>query len=362
MVETVLILIALAVGCVVGGAGGFALGRNRAAPAGDAAAGGTATPVRAYARSVADFAGAVAPVWTAQIESCRSQMESAVGDVTNQFGGIVEDLDSVLASSTAAVGGDQGHAFDRGRDRLTGVVSTLDSTIALRHEALNELRSLMQLNDELKQMATEVGEIAGQTNLLALNASIEAARVGAAGAAFGVVAMEVRQLADRSREASERMATKVANVGGAITSVLGNAESSAESERSAVAAANTDVQAVLDDLQAVMDQSRESSSRLETAAIGIRSEIANSLTSLQFQDRVGQVLEHLRDNIDRFPVLVGASWGGSAESGNGAEPKPLDSRALLDELSRDYTMAEERMAHGSGAAAGRVAESEITFF
>lgn len=351
MVETLLILLALA----VGGAGGYLVGRRRPEPS----IVEHAMPVRAYARSVADFAGAVAPVWTAQIESCRSQMETAISDVSNQFGGIVDDLDSVLASSTAAVGGDQGHAFDRGRSRLNGVVSTLDSTIALKHESLNELRSLMQLNEELKQMATEVGEIAGQTNLLALNASIEAARVGAAGAAFGVVAMEVRQLADRSREASERIATKVANVGGAITSVLSNAESSAENERTAVAAANDDVQAVLDDLQSVMAEARDSSSRLETAAIGIRSEIANSLVSLQFQDRVTQVLEHLRDNIDRFPELVAGSVGDPATEG---EPLPLDSTALLDELARDYTMQEEREAHGSGSAAGKVAESEITFF
>ena len=126
------------------------------------------------------------------------------------------------------------------------------------------------------------------------------------------------------------------------------------------------MQAVLDDLQSVMEEARDSSGRLETAAIGIRSEIANSLVSLQFQDRVTQVLEHLRDNIDRFPELV-------AESGTEGDPKPLDSNALLDELARDYTMAEERQAHRSGAVAGKiapvgdkptvsVAESEITFF
>src|SRR6185312_8975704 len=136
MVETLLILLALA----VGGAGGYAFGRRRAAAPSTV---DSVTSTRAYARSVSDFAGAVAPVWTAQIESCRTQMETAVSDVSLQFGGIVDDLDSVLASSTAAVGGDQGHAFDRGRSRLNGVVSTLDSTIALKHESLNELRSLM---------------------------------------------------------------------------------------------------------------------------------------------------------------------------------------------------------------------------
>jgi methyl-accepting chemotaxis protein len=70
---------------------------------------------------------------------------------------------------------------------------------------------------------------------------------------------------------------------------------------------------------------------------------------------VTQVLEHLRDNIHRFPELV-------ADSAGTADPKPLDSHALLDELARDYTMVEEHQVHGSGATAGKVAESEITFF
>src|SRR5262245_5118760 len=140
MVETILVLVAL----TIGGAIGFAVGRRRS---GRAATVETATPAHAYAHSVAEFAGAVAPVWRAPIESCRSQRETAISDVSNQFGGIVDDLDSVLASSSAAVGGDQAHAFDRGRSRLNGVVSTLDSTIALRHESLVELRSLMELNE-----------------------------------------------------------------------------------------------------------------------------------------------------------------------------------------------------------------------
>ena len=39
----------------------------------------------------------------------------------------------------------------------------------------------------------------------------------------------------------------------------------------------------------------------------------------------------------------------------------LDARALLDELSAQYTMAEEHQTHSSGSAT-QVSESEITFF
>jgi methyl-accepting chemotaxis protein len=199
-----------------------------------------------------------------------------------------------------------------------------------------------------------MSSIAGQTNLLALNAAIEAARVGDAGAAFGVVALEVRDLADRSRDASGRIATKVESIGAAIETVLHGAESSAENENTAVVHANGEVQAVVDDLMAVVSTARDASTELERAAVGIRSEIAGSLVGLQFQDRVCQVLEHLRHSVDRFPALVAAS--GKGDGGL----VPLDARALLEELANDYTMLEEREAHSGGIASVR--DSEITFF
>jgi methyl-accepting chemotaxis protein len=305
-----------------------------------------------YAESVKDFAGAVAPVWSAQIDSSRTQMENAVGQLTEKFAGIVENLDSVLTSSSGVLEQGQGGAFDRSRQRLGDVVGTLDEALTAKRESLSELHSLLGLNEELRSMSAEVTRIAAQTNLLALNAAIEAQRAGEVGASFGVVALEVRQLADRSQNTSARMVENVDRVAAAITSVLATAEASAEHEGKAVAHANGEVQAVLDDLMTMLSRMRDSSQELEHAAVGIRGEIGESLVSLQFQDRVNQMLEHLRDNIDRFPDVAAAS----ATAG-----QPLDARALLDELAARYTMAEEHHTHSSGSAA-QVKDSEITFF
>jgi methyl-accepting chemotaxis protein len=349
MVE-LFVLLALVAGAV----GGYLVGTRRRS--GPAASGPEPGGALRYQRSVEEFASAVAPVWSAQVDTSRVQMEKAVSGVTEQFGGIVENLDSVLSSSSAVVQGDYGQVFDRSRQRLTDVVGTLNSAVEMKRAALEDLRALLSLNEELKGMAAEVTAIAAQTHLLALNAAIEAARVGKAGAAFGVVALEVRSLADRSLSTSKRISVKISGIGSTIDGVLNKAEEDAEREDMAVSEANGEVNEVLEDLQTVVSGFRDSSGQLESAAVGIREQIGNSLVDLQFQDRVCQVLEHLRDNITQFPAVVADSP--TTPSG---QLRPLDAHGLLEDLAKDYTMEEERQAHYTGGAAQRT-ESEITFF
>ncbi|MEV4641784.1 methyl-accepting chemotaxis protein [Actinoplanes sp. NPDC049548] len=348
MAELIGILVALLAGIAAGY--GYAQWRGkRSQPTGGTAA---VDPMA----GMTEFASAVAPVWSAQIDSSRSQMESAIGGLTEKFAGIVENLDSVLTSSSGALHDANAAAFERSRERLGDVVGTLDQALTAKRAALEELQTLLSLNDELRQMTGEVTRIAAQTNLLALNAAIEAARVGAAGAAFGVVALEVRDLAERSHSTSERISAKVDGVAAAIGAVIESAHRSAGREDEAVAHANDEVQAVLEDLRTVLAGLQSSSAELEQAAVGIRSDIGQSLVNLQFQDRVGQVLEHLRTSIDQFPEVV-------AEASEGAgQGRQLDPQVLLDALAANYTMAEELEAHRSGTTSTAPSESEITFF
>ncbi|SHN45364.1 methyl-accepting chemotaxis protein [Cryptosporangium aurantiacum] len=346
MAELLVALVALVIGLGVG----YGIAGRRARPADDDAAAEQA--VANYHRNVVEFTEAVAPVWSAHVDTSRAQMETAISGVTAQFAGIVDNLDTVLDSSAGVLHGDSGAVFDRSRERLGDVVSTLDNAVAMKRQALDELRTLVELNDELKRMAAEVTAIASQTHLLALNAAIEAARVGEAGAAFGVVALEVRHLAERSLSTSKRITDKVSGIGNAIETVMTSAEEGAEREDLAVSRANGDVNEVLEDLQSVVTGFRESSGELESAAVGIREQIGASLVELQFQDRVCQMLEHLRDNISQLPAIAHAAPSDSPT---------LNAKQLLDALAADYTMEEEHQVHATG---GRVQqrESEITFF
>lgn len=145
------------------------------------------------------------PVWSAHIESSRSQMEDAVAALAQRFAGIVDRLDQALKASTQD--GDQGVAgvFEQSGESLRGVLDSLRAAMASNGAMHVEVQSLSRFVDELQQMAAEVASIAAQTNLLAINARIEAAHAGDSGRSFGVLAQEVRKLAAMSGETGKRM-------------------------------------------------------------------------------------------------------------------------------------------------------------
>jgi methyl-accepting chemotaxis protein len=66
-----------------------------------------------------------------------------------------------------------------------------------------QMISLMQQNQDMHSMNSELSSIVRHVIIVSLNASIEAARAGEVGRGFAVVASEVRQLATRSEELSK---------------------------------------------------------------------------------------------------------------------------------------------------------------
>jgi methyl-accepting chemotaxis protein len=349
------VLVVLAV--LLSAGGGYWVGRVRPHPDQDERSAAQRADLDTYLSRLDEFSRLVPVVWAAHIESCRQQMESAVGDLTSRFSDIVGLLDSVLSSSRFAVDdGAQGGVFESSRSRLAEVVGTLDGALSRKRQLLGELQGLVTLNEDMKSMTAEVGRIASQTNLLALNAAIEASRVGEAGAAFAVVAVEVRQLADLSGSTAERIRERAEEVGAAIAATFNAAEESALVEGTAVSDANSNVQSVLEDLMSLVTGLQDSSDRLGNAAVGIQAEISDSIVQFQFQDRIGQTLEHLRASILSLPKVLERGEELQAES-----ERPLDATAVLSSLSTSYTMAEEHQIHGSGVPVP-VRETEITFF
>jgi methyl-accepting chemotaxis protein len=352
VVAAVLVILALLVG--------FGIGRARRPPVlgpEPVRPDGSATGVQAYLDGLAGLSESVTPAWSNHVEQSRQAMETAVTGLSSQFGNIVTLLDDALTTSREAIG-DDGQIFESSRRSLGEVVGTLDHVLGQKQRTLAELHSLVEMNEQMKNMTEQVTRIAKQTHLLALNAAIEAARVGEAGQAFGVVAFEVRQLADLSGATGEQIGRIADQVGNAITGALSMATEVAETEGTLVLDANAKVHSVLDDLMAWVTTLQGSSDGLGHAAEGIKDEISHSLVDFQFQDRISQTLSHVRDSIDDVTEALAQARAGGPE-GVGA----IDPADLLERLKKSYTMAEELQAHGSGSGLPIAArEPEITFF
>jgi methyl-accepting chemotaxis protein len=319
--------------------------------------------VEHYLDSRRNFGDAVMPVWSRHIESSRSQMEDAISSLTERFSGIVDKLDEAvykasLSGDSAGAGNSLVSVFASSESELRAVIKSMQSAMSSKQEMLDKIHELDQFTRELRTMAEVVASIAAQTNLLALNAAIEAARAGETGRGFAVVAGEVRNLSNRSAETGRSIADRVGKITAAINAACAAAALSSESEAQTMQASEDSIDKVLAGFRAVTDDLVQSSDQLQRESMGIKSEVGEALVQLQFQDRVSQVMSHVRDNIDALPALLEAH---RLQYLDQQELAPLSAAELLGALEKTYAMKEEFSAHHGNAVAANP-DDEVTFF
>jgi methyl-accepting chemotaxis protein len=291
-------------------------------------------------------------------------MEVAIDALSKRFGNIAAKLDEAV--KTAAVeshtmdDADKGlmAVFERSQRELGQVLEVQKSAMTSLTGMLVKVQGLDAFIAELHEMAADVAKIAQQTNLLSLNAAIEAARGGEMGRGFAVVAQEFRMLSQRSGETGRRMAEKVSAISAAIVEACKVASESVLQEDGSMARAEASIGHVLGGFREITDSLLRSSQALKDESVDIQQEVAQALVQLQFQDRVSQMMTHVRQSIDTLPAYVGNS---GRQYTDGGELRAPDAEPLLEELKRSYAMADQHVIHAGGRVENKQ-ETEITFF
>ena len=302
------------------------------------------------------------PIWAKQVESSRQQTETAIVALTSRFTGISSRLEETVQASQLAAGelagkssGGAVQVLAQSESELVQLIDSLKAAQASRDETLAQVRNLTAYTGELRTMAADVAAIAAQTNLLALNAAIEAARAGEAGRGFAVVADAVRSLSSKSSETGQQMSAKVDIINNAITQLVQAASSGADQDSHSVTSSQESIQRVLERFKSVTGRLADSADMLQQESFGIRDELTQVLVSLQFQDRVSQILSHVRDNIEDLHVHLQQARQSPDQAAS------IDARQWLARMETTYATDEQRRNH-HGDSNAQQASQEITFF
>jgi methyl-accepting chemotaxis protein len=253
-------------------------------------------------QQLASLLQGVVPAWHFHVNQVKVQTEQAVLELTTSFASVLDEFDLAgigVRVSDASVEVSVGGSIDLlalCERELKPVVLSLSSVIEGKDILLTNLRDLARETGDLQEMANEVGRIAAQTNLLALNAAIEAARAGAAGRGFAVVAAEVRMLSQRSAVTGKQIGDRVRQIVSIMSTTMDAAEETTLQDKQAVTLSGDLVEHVLGHVGAL----GASADRMQSHGITVRREVERQLMSLQFQDRVSQMLSGVLDNMGQM--------------------------------------------------------------
>ena len=311
------------------------------------------------------FGVEVAPVWGRHVESSKEQMETAIADISLRFSGIVDKLGVAIQTASMETDNLQGSdksllaVITRAEHELGAIVAAQQDANASMLQMLEKVEGLDRFTKELQDMAHDVAKIAQQSTLLSLNAAIEAARAGELGRGFAVVAKEFRMLSNQSGETGRHIAEKVKVISAAISESSNVVRESVKQRESRAQATESTITGVIDDFKHVTGMLERSSAVLKEESMAIQSEIGHAIVHFQFQDRVGQILYHLKNNIDQWPQFLQAHHDACAQTGVARAPDP---QVLLDELKSTYVMKDQHLIHSGGKVSAPQQDDEITFF
>jgi methyl-accepting chemotaxis protein len=122
-----------------------------------------------------------------QIEESSKEIQDAISKLNSET---IGELDSIVNKTT----------------------TKLQMANEKEREMAEELSSLEERANNVKDVVGVIKDIADQTNLLALNAAIEAARAGEHGRGFAVVSDEVRSLAEKTQKSLQEIDISINSV------------------------------------------------------------------------------------------------------------------------------------------------------
>ncbi|MBA4068766.1 MAG: chemotaxis protein [Acinetobacter sp.] len=288
------------------------------------------------------------PIWSEQIVSAKSITDDAINDLSSRFYELSQRIQSTVDVS---VGGDSGSGnlialLEESKAELGSIIHLLRSSVEEKRALVTAILSLSEFAKELKSMADNVSVIARQTNMVAINAAIEAAHVGSAGRGFAVVANEVKSLSSNAALTGKQISEKIALVTKAINTTTQISKEFENKDLEMLSHAELIANNVVSKFNDAATTLIASGETIKAESQYIGGEISNVLVSLQFQDRVSQMLTHVDADVRKLSEKLSE------------HNYDFDEDTWLSDLATTYTMKEQHHLHHKALGKQSTAEQD----
>jgi methyl-accepting chemotaxis protein len=309
------------------------------------------------------FAGA-----NADLNQVQTLLADAIGKLLESFNGmqtLIRNQSNVASSVLEGGGKNDGEGLEEFIVETAEMLKELVGSIVHNSKTAMELVDKMDvISHQIRGILDVLGEIDGiskQTNLLALNAAIEAARAGESGRGFAVVADEVRKLSGRSEQFSREIRVNVQGVNDSII----------DAEKSISNMASLDMNFALES-KTKMDRTLEHVNQMNKNMVQVIAEqnkissevevvVGRAVTSLQFQDMVGQLIQHSNTRINSMEAAWEkmGQWANEAQQAEKASPERI---AQMRQEIGDIFAAAEQLSARSPVRQDKLESSDIDLF
>lgn len=229
-------------------------------------------------------------------------------------------------------------------------------------QVVDKIDDISRQMEAIYQLQSGIKGIADQTNLLALNASIEAARAGEAGRGFAVVADEVRKLARDSNDFNDQIAEQLQLTKASISEANEIVAQVASKDMSRAIAAKGRLDRMLTDLSDFNAKLGSSLDGIADLSGTISENVGLAVRSLQFEDIVRQLVEHVEQTLVRVSAVVTENRG--ALTGVNAGSLAVSGGAELVAMQDRLRVFREQAGDGGHQSVGQESmdEGEIELF
>jgi methyl-accepting chemotaxis protein len=311
------------------------------------------------------FAGA-----NADLGQVQTLLSDAIGKLLESFDGMQK---LIQAQRTVALSIVSGHE-EKGQksagmeefitetsDTLRQMVGSIIENSKIAMELVEKMDAVRHQVDGILDVLGEIDGISKQTNLLALNAAIEAARAGESGRGFAVVADEVRKLSARSEQFSRQIRGNVNDVHASITDAEKSISNMASLDMNFALESKSKIDQTLEHVKSINQDMVQVIEEQHNVSSEVDRVVGRAITSLQFQDMVGQLIQHANTRIHG---MEGAwerlgKWAAEAQQGQAASQERISQmRKEID----DIFAAAERLSERSPVRQDKMETGDIDLF